>query len=155
MRGARGVAAALGAVLLCATVFVSVQANRRPQLGPYASLQLPAASTASPVRVSFAGVSTLMFDDGETKFITDGFFTRPGLSRLLLARIATDERAVDAGLARLGADRLAAVVVLHGHYDHAMDAPSVARRTGALLVGDESALNVARGAGLASRRPLA
>ena len=41
-----------------------------------------------------------------------------------------------------GAD---AVFVVHSHYDHAMDAPLVAQRTGAVLVGSESTANVARG----------
>ncbi len=34
------------------------------------------------------------------------------------------------------------------HYDHALDAPEVARVTGAQLVGSESTANIARGAGL-------
>ncbi len=100
-------------------------------------------------RVTFAGVATLMFDDEETAFLTDGFFTRPGLSSVLLDKISTDERTVDAGLSGLKARRLAALLVLHAHYDHSMDSSMVARKTGAILVGDESAVNIGRGAGLA------
>lgn len=149
MRVLKAVGATVAVLLVAALAFILLQAHRRPPLAPYASLQLPAVNAAGTVRVSFAGVSTLMFDDGETAFVTDGFFPRPSLSRTLFTRIATDERRVDAGLAQLGARRLAAVVVLHGHYDHAMDAPTVARKTGALLVGDESVMHVGRGAGLA------
>lgn len=149
MRAMKATATGIAILLLAALTFVVVQANRRPSLKPYASIQLPAAAASTgAVRVSFAGVSTLLFDDGETAFLTDGFFSRPSLSRMVLGTIRTDERSVDAGLTRLGARKLAAVVVMHGHYDHAMDAPSVARRTGALLVGDESVMNVGRGAGL-------
>ena len=37
---------------------------------------------------------------------------------------------------------------VHSHYDHAMDSPEVARRTGAQLVGSESTANIGRGVGL-------
>jgi L-ascorbate metabolism protein UlaG (beta-lactamase superfamily) len=140
--------AALLALLLLAIGFVLVQSQRRPPLAPYAGLVLPPAPPAAALRVQFAGVCTLVFDDGETAIMTDGFFSRPGLARML-GTIAPDEAAVDAGLAALKLKRPpAAVIPVHGHYDHAMDAPMVARKTGALLLGDESVLNVGRGAGL-------
>jgi L-ascorbate metabolism protein UlaG (beta-lactamase superfamily) len=43
---------------------------------------------------------------------------------------------------------LAAVFPMHSHYDHAMDSPEVARRTGAVLIGSESTANIGRGWGL-------
>ena len=36
---------------------------------------------------------------------------------------------------------------MHSHYDHAMDAPEVAKRTGAQLVGSQSTANIALGYG--------
>lgn len=138
----------LALLLAAGAVFIAIQAQRRPPLAPYAGLLLPAAPSGSAVTVKFAGVCTLVFDDGETAVMTDGFFSRPGFAKVALSKIAPDERAVDAGLAALKLSRLAAVVPVHGHYDHAMDAPLVARKTGALLLGDESVLNVGRGAGL-------
>jgi L-ascorbate metabolism protein UlaG (beta-lactamase superfamily) len=98
--------------------------------------------------VVFAGTSTLLFDDGRTAFLTDGFFTRPPLLRVALGRIAPDPTIVDGALGRLGVDRLAAVICVHAHYDHALDAPLVAERTGALLVGSASTMNLGRGHGL-------
>lgn len=41
---------------------------------------------------------------------------------------------VGSRLARLGVSRLAAVIPLHSHYDHAMDAPLVAARPGRVLL---------------------
>ena len=112
-------------------------------------MRLPPALPTAPIRVQFAGVCTLVFDDGETAVMTDGFFSRPAFSRVAFSKIAPDEAAVDASLAALKLrSKLAAIVPVHGHYDHAMDAPMVARKTGALLLGDESVLNVGRGAGL-------
>ena len=97
-------------------------------------------------------MATLLFDDGETAWMTDGFFTRPSLARTAFMRIEPDRLAIDAGLKSLGANRLAAVVPLHSHYDHAMDSPLVAMQTGALLVGSESTLNIGRGLGLPEGR---
>src|SRR5690606_9290410 len=59
---------------------------------------------------------------------------------------------IDAMMARAGVDRLEAVVPVHTHYDHALDSAVVAERTGALLVGGESAAYVGRGHGLAEDR---
>jgi L-ascorbate metabolism protein UlaG (beta-lactamase superfamily) len=141
----------LGATLALLLAWLLVQGSRRPGLDAYGELVLPAAS-ASPVSVRFAGVTTLVFDDGETAFMTDGFFSRPGVWRTMFAQISSDGPAIDAGLARLRVQRLAAVVPLHGHYDHAMDSPGVARRTGAMLIGDASIMLIGRGSGLHDRQ---
>ena len=45
-------------------------------------------------------------------------------------------------------ERLEAVIPVHTHFDHAMDSALVADRTGARLVGGESAANLCRGHGL-------
>ncbi|MBX3619297.1 MAG: MBL fold metallo-hydrolase [Rhizobacter sp.] len=142
------IAAGLLALLALAIAFVVVQWQRHPSLAPYRTLTLPAAPADAPVRVRFAGVSTLVFDDGETVWMTDGFFSRPPLLQTALRRLSPDAGRIDEGLQQLGVTRLAAVVPVHSHYDHAMDSPAVARRTGALLIGGESTLNVGRGQGL-------
>ncbi len=53
---------------------------------------------------------------------------------------------------RLKLTRLDAVIPVHTHIDHALDSALVADRTGARLVGGESAANVGRGYGLAADR---
>jgi L-ascorbate metabolism protein UlaG (beta-lactamase superfamily) len=126
----------------------------RPDIERWAGLRLvpTPGGPAGGVTVTFLGVTTLLVTDGETALMTDGFFTRPSLLRTLAGRIAPDPEAIGRALARAGVERLAAVVVVHSHYDHAMDAPEVARRTGAVLVGSESTANVGRGWGLAEDR---
>ncbi len=141
----------LGLVLLVAA-FVAVQSQRRPPITPYLALTLPTATAADPVQVRFAGVSTLLFDDGETAWMTDGFFSRPGLWTTLTAKIGPDTAVIERELARLGVTHLAAVVPVHSHYDHAMDSPVVAQRTGALLIGSPSTLNLGRGLNLPEDR---
>jgi len=137
-------------LLVLAVVYLVVQTQRRPSLEGYPVM--PPAPAGTAIQVRFAGVATLLFDDGETAWMTDGFFSRPTLARAAFMRITPDRAAIDAGLKRLGVTRLAAVVPLHSHYDHAMDSPLVAMRTGALLVGSESTLNVGRGLGMPEAR---
>lgn len=124
-----------------------------PSWAVRASPEIPSGS----VTVRFTGTATLLFSDGETAWMTDGWFTRPGLLELLWGRIEPDPAAIERGLARngigpSGIGRLAAVFPVHSHYDHAMDAPEVARRTGALLLGSESTANIGRGWKLSERQ---
>jgi L-ascorbate metabolism protein UlaG (beta-lactamase superfamily) len=125
-----------------------------PPVDPAWAVPASAEIPAGAVTVRWTGTATLVFSDGETTWMTDGWFTRPGPLRLLLG-IAPDVDAIARGLARNGLDAahpLAAVFPVHSHYDHAMDAPEVARRTGALLLGSESTANIGRGWGLAERQ---
>lgn len=128
----------------------------RPDLDAYAGrFDVPPAT--GDVGVTFLGVSSLLFDDGAAAVLTDGFFSRPPLHRVALGRIAPDGSRIDAALTRLGLDRpggtrLAAVAPVHTHFDHALDSAVVAARTGAVLLGGESAANLGRGAGLPADR---
>ena len=140
------------ALLVLGAGFIIVQANRRPSIDGLPSLTLPVAPADAPLRVRYAGVATLLFDDGETAWMTDGFFSRPTFRQVAFGRIEPDADAIATQLSRLGVTRLAAVVPVHSHYDHAMDSPIVAQRTGALLVGSESTLNIGRGVGLPEER---
>lgn len=143
----------VAAGLLAGIGWLAYQFAHRPSFAPYANLALPAAqSDATGLRVTFLGVSTLLIDDGDTALLTDGFFTRPSGRDVFTREIAPDRERIRQSLARAGIGRLAAVIVLHSHYDHAMDAPEVARQTGALVIGSESTANVARGWGLENER---
>lgn len=110
----------------------------RPDLGDYARFfDLPTAN-AAPLTVTWAGVTTLLIDDGTSAVMTDGFFSRPSLLRVGLGRIAPSAPRIDGCLARMGVRRLDAVLPVHTHFDHAMDSATVAERTGAPLVGGHS-----------------
>lgn len=116
----------------------------RPSLAEHAALfDVPLAR--GQVSVTFAGVSTLLFDDGESALLTDGFFTRPSLLRTVLGRLEPDAERVASCLGQLGASRIAAVLPVHSHFDHALDSALVAQRAGAVLVGGVSTMNVGRG----------
>jgi L-ascorbate metabolism protein UlaG (beta-lactamase superfamily) len=127
----------------------------RPDLSAYADrFNVPAAGDG--LAVTFLGVSTLLFDDGESAVLFDGFFSRPSMSNVVLGRVAPNVGRIDAALERLGFGRggrsLDAVVPVHSHFDHALDSAAVAQRAGGLLVGGTSTANLGHGAGLASDR---
>jgi L-ascorbate metabolism protein UlaG (beta-lactamase superfamily) len=113
----------------------------------------PAADIpAGAVTVRFSGTATLLFSDGETAWMTDGWFTRPGPLETVLGKIEPDLDAISFGLEKMAVDSLAAVIPLHSHYDHAMDTPEVALRTGAMVIGSEATANIARGWGFPEDR---
>lgn len=111
----------------------------RPRLSDYAALvDDSTASPAAPVTVTWAGVTTLLISDGASAIMTDGFFSRPSLVSVGVRRLEPSVPRIDAGLGRLGVERLDAVVPVHTHFDHAMDSAVIAERTGAVLVGGAS-----------------
>ncbi|BBZ11794.1 MBL fold metallo-hydrolase [Mycobacterium branderi] len=125
----------------------------RPDIARYAHrFTVPAAGSGAPLAVTWLGVSTLLLDDGASALLTDGYFSRPSLARIALRKVAPSPARVDGCLARAKVSRLEAVIPVHTHIDHALDSALVADRTGAQLVGGESAANIGRGYGLPADR---
>jgi L-ascorbate metabolism protein UlaG (beta-lactamase superfamily) len=125
----------------------------RPDLADYAAyVDQPHATERSPLTVTWAGVTTLLIDDGESAIMTDGFFSRPGLLAVGARKLTPSLPRIDGCLARLGVERLDAVLPVHTHFDHVMDSGVVAARTGAKVVGGTSSAHVGRGAGLPDDR---
>jgi len=101
------------------------------------------------VLVTWLGVTTLLFDDGETQILIDGFFSRPTIAEILLRRpVDNDAAMIDLALNEFQVRHLAAIIPSHSHWDHAMDVGAVANRTNASVLGSESTANIARGAGV-------
>lgn len=106
------------------------------------------------VTVRWTGTSTLVISDGKTSLITDGWFSRPGLGDAISNNIKPDMAAITFGLQQNQVNKADAVFVFHSHYDHAMDAPEVAKRTGAKLMGSPSTAMIAKGWGLSDKQIL-
>ncbi len=144
------------ALLFVAAAIVAVLVVRRydyPDLSAYESLHLAdGAAPTGQVTVTYGGVATLLFTDGTTSIMIDGFFSRPSLLEVLATRIDLDTQAIDDGIANMGADTIAAVVCAHSHYDHCMDSPTVALKTGADLIGSQSTAWIGRGLNLPEPR---
>jgi L-ascorbate metabolism protein UlaG (beta-lactamase superfamily) len=125
----------------------------RPDLRNYGRyFDAPGAGPEAPLTVTWAGVTTLLIDDGTSAMMTDGFFSRPGLLEVGLRRLSPSAPRIDGCLSRLGVDRLEAVLPVHTHFDHVMDTAVVAERTDARVVGGTSAAEVGRGHGLPDDR---
>src|ERR687893_966900 len=119
----------------------------RPDISRYADrFDVPAADGG--LAVTFLGVASLLVSDGTSAVLTDGFFSRPSLPRVLLRRIAPDPGRIHEMLGRAGVGAVDAVVPVHTHYDHALDSATVAAATGAHLLGGASAAQIGVGGGL-------
>lgn len=122
---------------------------RMSNYNAYRVPQVPVTTIpAGTVKVTFLGTTTILFDDGETQLITDGFFSRPSFGKVIFSKIGADTTLIKKSLEKYGIDRLQAVFTCHSHYDHAMDAPYVAKYTNAELHGSPSTLNIGKGAQL-------
>ena len=107
------------------------------------------AAVTDSVTVTWLGVSTLLFDDGETQILVDGFFSRPSLADVVLDRpVENDMAMINFALDMYRMRRLAAIIPVHSHFDHAMDVGAIANRTSASVLGSESTAAIARGAGV-------
>jgi L-ascorbate metabolism protein UlaG (beta-lactamase superfamily) len=123
----------------------------RPSLGDidWPEPLIASAAVTGTVTVTWLGVSTLLFDDGETQILVDGFFSRPSLADLVLDRpIDNDAPMINYVLDEYRMRRLAAIIPSHSHFDHAMDIGAIANRTSASILGSESTAQIARGAGV-------
>ena len=107
------------------------------------------AESGDLVTVTWLGVSTLLFDDGETQILIDGYFSRPTLSDMLLRRPVQSQAAqVNFVMNEYRMRRLAAIIPVHSHFDHVLDIGAIALRSSASILGSVTTSNIARGAGV-------
>lgn len=104
------------------------------------------------VTVRHLGVTTLLIQDGETSILIDGFFSRPSKIDLLLdLKVKPNEERIKRWVEFAGIKKLDAIIVLHSHYDHAMDVAEVANRfEDVVIYGSSSTKNIALGGGVAA-----
>jgi L-ascorbate metabolism protein UlaG (beta-lactamase superfamily) len=116
----------------------------------YAQVCDHTAPDGDGVRVTFLGVSTLLIDDGHTKLITDGYFSRAGCLRLafgLVLGLSPNRARVTQTLDTIRISTLNAVIVAHSHFDHALDSALVAEITESKLYGSLSTRHIAQAQG--------
>jgi L-ascorbate metabolism protein UlaG (beta-lactamase superfamily) len=103
-------------------------------------------ATGNPqgLRLRWLGTAGHVLEGAGVTLLFDPFLTRSGLLTTALRRLRpTPER-----WRQHLPSRVDAVLVGHSHYDHLLDAPTIARETGALLVGSRSAMQFARAEGV-------
>ncbi len=148
MKWIKNIAVIFVLVILLAMAWIYTRPSMDEVGIPYAPA---AAANSTGVTVKWFGISTLLIDDGETQILTDGFFSRPGLFDLLLKRPIEPELAVIKKVIDTHQmDRLAVVIPVHSHYDHAMDSGEVAKLTGATLLGSQSTAYAGQSSNLSS-----
>jgi len=138
-------------ILVLVSIAVVSLWRQRPSLDAidWPTPALASAANADAVTVTWLGVTTLLFDDGETQILIDGFFSRPSLAEVLLRRpVDNDAPQINYVMNEFRMRRLAAVIPVHSHFDHAMDVGAIANRSSASILGSESTAQVARGAGV-------
>jgi L-ascorbate metabolism protein UlaG (beta-lactamase superfamily) len=125
------------------------------------TIMLGWSSAAQPdrgaVRLKYLGTAGWEITDGRSVVLIDPYLSRlrrvtpndtfdPADTRPLFDNDAiaqSDTKTIDAHIQR--ADF---VLLTHTHYDHALDAPYIASRTGATIIGTESTYNFARAQGV-------
>lgn len=138
-------------ILVLVSITVVLLWRVRPSLDAidWPAPALASAANSDAVIVTWLGVTTLLFDDGETQILIDGFFSRPSLAEAVL-RLPVDNNAAQINyvMNEFRMRRLAAIIPVHSHFDHAMDVGAIANRSKASILGSESTAQVARGAGV-------
>lgn len=150
-RAFRWTAYAVAGVLIALTLGAATTAWLWRERAPLSELPWPVAATSAvadgSVTVTWLGITTLLFDDGETQILIDGTFTRLSpLDIALQRKVRSDIATINYALDEFHIERLAAIIPVHSHFDHAIDAGNVANRSTAVILGSESTANIARGA---------
>jgi len=92
------------------------------------------------------GTAGLFVSDGQTSFFIDPYMSRVSVFSVFSGkRLIPNDKAVEECLAILKVQSAQAVFVGHSHFDHLMDAPVFAKKTGAMIIGSESTAKAARG----------
>lgn len=105
----------------------------------------PVAPRRDPISFTYLGVAGWQIEAAGKTIITDPYLSRPADPSVPLVPDAAAIAAHTAAKADL-------VVVGHSHHDHLLDAPAVALRSGATLLGSLSTTRVGRASGLADDR---
>ena len=136
---------AIGGLLIA---IVSMAADGQPAKSAPAG----AALNTGEVRLTYLGNAGWEITDGKKIILVDPFLTQ--FARWTNAAAQADGPAPDAlypadtALISQHVTRADYIVITHGHPDHALDAGYISRKTGATIIGHETAANLARAYGV-------
>ena len=147
---AKRAAIGIASLLVIASVIIAALWSDRPQLSEIDWPLYPEyESRPDAVTVTWLGVTTLLFDDGNTQVLIDGFFSRPSVADIVFSTdVQSNAAKINLVLDEYQMRRLAAIIPVHSHFDHAMDIGAIANRSSASIIGSETTANIARGAGV-------
>jgi L-ascorbate metabolism protein UlaG (beta-lactamase superfamily) len=121
-------------------------------LGALYSLAFPRFSPPAEQRPSSNGGSSIawlgtaghVISTRQTTVLVDPYVSRHKLRRLATGRLEPDDTAIDKWIPA----HVDAVLCGHSHFDHLLDAPRIAKKTGAKLVGSRTTCAFARAEGV-------
>jgi L-ascorbate metabolism protein UlaG (beta-lactamase superfamily) len=106
----------------------------------------PAPATA--IRVTYLGVNGFQFETGKHTLLVDPYFTRVGFwPAALNQRIESNPQRVSEGLKHV-CPHVEAILVTHAHFDHLLDVPDIAKRTGARIFSGPTAIQLVESVGI-------
>ena len=132
--------------------FILINIRPRPKALTTYLVQPTSTPTSNELSVQFLGNTNLLFSDGETHILTDGFFSRPSALQVLGGEVSPNREVIIEELKKANITTLDAVIPLHSHFDHAMDVGVVADLTEAKLIGSSSSINIGKGYGLPAKQ---
>ncbi|MBM4193667.1 MAG: MBL fold metallo-hydrolase [Gemmatimonadetes bacterium] len=140
--------AAFAASVALATSATHVCAQQgAPRPATPAPGQPPAPLGPGELRLTYLGNAGWEITDGRRVVLVDPFLTQFARWRPGAAPEGPDPNALyapDTTLINQHVSRADYVLITHGHSDHALDAGYIARKTGAAIIGSETAANLAR-----------
>jgi reactive intermediate/imine deaminase len=123
-------------------------ARNTPRPPASASVAPPQAPLrAGELRLTYLGNAGWEITDGTTVVLVDPFVTQfnrwsgTGPERVIAP---TDPYPADTALINRHIQRADYILITHGHSDHALDAGPISKKTGAVIIGHETAINLAR-----------
>jgi L-ascorbate metabolism protein UlaG (beta-lactamase superfamily) len=111
-----------------------------------ADRELSSAPPKRGVRVTYLGTNGYLLESRGTTLLIDPYFSRVSLFRAALSLPVTADRALVERY--LPAQRIDAVLVTHGHFDHLLDVPEVVIHTKAKLIASSTSTLLAISAGV-------
>ena len=112
------------------------------------------ASPSSGVRVTYLGTNGYLLEASDSTILIDPYF-----SRIALAPVASNSPIkpniirINSGMNRLPR-RIDAILVTHGHFDHLLDVPEIARRTRASVVASPTSCYLSQAVGVPPSKTL-
>lgn len=115
-----------------------------PYRPPPAYRRLENAPQGEALRIRWLGTAGHVIETAGATLLVDPFLSRPSIGRTAFRALRSTPDAWWHWLP----PKIDAVLLGHSHYDHLLDAPAIAKRMGAKIVGSESTARFARAEGV-------